>query len=255
MMTKPIGREKLKSIQLIGTRNKSDFVMYLAHVFTNLEKRVLIVDSTNNEWYRNGFTRLEKNQYLFDFQGIDILCGTKNWLDIEECLQRSGETTVGYDVILVDMDTTEALGQEWPIFTERFYVGDFDRAHQLLDAELIKTLFSTTKSNELKRITFESTYKVDSAYFENILEVDVKWLSMNYLFEPDEQAEGLRLYMQHDQAVPYKRLNKQYKQLLTEIVSALLEVHIQEVKNAVKTPFFKMQLKKSKEPMLDNMHA
>ncbi|WP_338657273.1 hypothetical protein V6B14_22255 (plasmid) [Sporosarcina psychrophila] len=240
-------KKKMMTVQFIGTRNKTDFVIYLAHVLSNLEKRVLIVDSTRNELYKNGFTRMSKGQFLYDFQGIDILCGTTNWLDIEECLLRSGESTVGYDVILVDMDTSETLEQEWPDFNERFYVGDFDRANQLRDAEMIRTLFSNTGNNELKRITFESTFKLDGSFFESMLDTEVQWRSMNYLFEPDDLAEGLRHQMQHDQTIPYKKLNKQYKELLSEIVSALYEMHVKDVSDAVKPSIFKIPFKRKKE--------
>lgn len=245
----------LKTIQFIGTRNKTDFVIYFAHILTNLDKRVLIVDSTRNEWYKHGFTRMVNDQYLFDFQGIDILSGTTNWLDIEECLLRSGETTVGYDVILVDMDTTESLEQEWPDFNERYYVGDFDRAHQLLDAELIRMLFSTTGKNELKRITFESTFKLDGSFFESLLDTKVQWRSMNYLFESDEHIEGLRLHMQHDQTIPYKQLDKQYKQLLAELVSELYGMHIQDVKDSVKSSFFKLPFRRGRLAVLEESNA
>lgn len=248
---------KLKLMQFIGTRNKTDFVIYLSHVLTQLDKRVLIVDNTRNEWYRNGYARETGEQRLFDFQGIDILYGTSNWLDIEAFLQQSGETSINYDVILMDMDTTEILEQEWPVFNERFYVGDFDRGHQLRDVELLRTLFRTSESNELKRITFESKYKMDAAYFESILKVEVAWRSMNYLFEPDDFSDDLRIHMQHEQDIPFRRLNKQYKELLSEIVSALYEVHIKDVTDAVKPSFFSFRSKpiQKKSPVLESSNA
>jgi len=250
-----VEQKKMKSIQFIGTRNKSDFVMYLAHVLKNLDKRVLVVDSTTNEWYRNGFARLNEGQFLFDFQGVDILTGTTNWLDVEECLLRAGETTIAYDVILIDIDSVEAVNQEWPTFTERFYVGDYDRAHQLLDTHMIKELIATTGNNELKRITFEASYQMDQTFFEELLESDVQWRSMNYIFQSDELIEGLHLLMQHEQVIPYKRLNKQYKELLSEIVSGLYEMHVKDISDAVKTPFFKLPFKRKHEIELEGSNA
>ena len=248
-------KQKMKLIQFVGARNKSDLVMYIAHVLTNLNKRVLVVDGTRNELYKNGFINTEKSQFLFDFQGIDILAGSNNWLDIEECLQRSGETTIAYDAILVDHDYVETFSQEWPTFTDRFYVGDFDRANQLLDSEMINTLIETTENNEFKRITFESNYKMDTSYFESFLAKNVKWRSINYLFQPDDLLEGLRMQMQHEQVIPYKRLSKQYKELVTEIVSALYEIHIKDITDAVKPSFFKLPFKRTKNVELESSNA
>lgn len=230
-------------MQFVGTRNKSDMLMYLAHVLTKINKRVLIIDSTQNQWYRNGYTRMSKGQHVYDFQGIDILSDVTNWLDIEESLKKTGETHVNYDVILVDIDSAEILEQEWPEFHERFYVGDFDRAHQLRDVNLIDTLIHTTLNTAIKRITLASKYKLNAEYFDTILSArlgkDIQWRSMNYIFEPDEIGEELRNYMQHEQDIPYKRLNKQYKDLLCEMISALYGLHINDVKDAMKPNFFR----------------
>lgn len=246
---------KMKSIQLVGSRDKSDFVLFLGHVLTNLDKRVLIVDGTQQSLYKHSYTRLIQDQTLFDFQGVDILCGASNWTNIEEHLVKAGETALTYDVILIDMDTKEVIEQDWPEFTERFYIGDFDRAHQLLDVELLNRLFSITGSTELIRITFESNYRIDESYFEALLNQEVKWLSMNYIFEPDEMSESLRLRMQHDQIIPYKNLNKQYKELLNEIVSSLYGIHVKDVADAVKPSLFKNAFKRSNKPILESSNA
>lgn len=248
---------KMKLMQFIGTRNKTDFVLYFSHVLTSLEKRVLVVDNTRNEWYRHGYARLKDDQRLFDFQGIDLLCGTTNWLEIEEALQQAGETTVSYDVIITDVDNTEILKQEWPEFDERFYIGDFDRAHQLRDVDLLKTLFNITDNMELKRITFESNYNLTDSYFESILKEDVQWRSMNYQFAYDDLGEKLRAYMQYEQDIPFKQLNKQYKELLSEIISGLLDLHIKDVTDAVKPTFFKFhkKVKKTSTKILEGANA
>lgn len=245
-------KDQVKLLQLVGSRNKSDLVMYIAHMLSNLEKRVLVVDVTQNRLYERGFTRLGKDQCLYDFQGIDILCGTTNWFDIEECLLRAGETTVAYDLVIVDMDTTEVIEQEWPEFHDRFYVGDFDRANQILDLQLLKHLFQHSGSNVMKRITFETRSNLDSAVFDNLLNEPVEWRSMNYLFEADEYMNDLRVRMQHDQEVPYRRLSKQHRELLTEIVSALFELHVKDIEDAVKSSFFRLPFKRTKSNELES---
>lgn len=248
-------KEQVKLLQFIGTRNKSDFVLYLAHMLTNLKKRVLVVDVTKNKLYQHGYTRLGKEQHLYDFQGIDILCGIENWFDIEECLLRQGETSIAYDLIIIDMDSVEIVEQAWPEFNERFYVGDFDRANQLNDVALVKSLVQSTEDNRLKRITFESKHNFEADFFDTLLDMDIEWRAMHYLFEPDEYIEELRIQMQHTHEIPYRQLSKQHKELLTEIVSMLFELHVDKVSEAVKAPFFRFPFKRTKPTELESSNV
>ncbi len=247
--------QNLKTIHFVGTRDKSDFVLYFAHVLDTMNKRVLIVDSTKNEWYRHSYTRYTDTQQVFDFQGIDILCGATNWLAVEKQLAAADETMTDYDVVLLDMDSKEMLEQDWPVFDERFYIGDFHRAHQSLDVELLHKLFEVTGTSELKRITFESNYRMNESYFETLLNQDVLWKSMNYLVEPDDMADVLRLRMQHDQIIPFKQLNRQYKELLSEIISDLYGVHTKDVSDAVRKSFFKSAFKRQRKHVVESSHV
>lgn len=238
-----------KLVQFIGTRNKTDFTFYFSHILTNLSKRVLIVDATSNEFYKNGYTHLDDGQSLYDFHNIDILCGAKSWTEVEKLLISENEKTTNYDVILVDIDSTELLTNEWPDFDERFYVGDDEKINQSLDVELLHFLFDETESTKMKRITFTSTYKLLDEYFDNLMNHRVTWRSINYMIEPDELELSLRIQMQHEQMIPFKKLNKQYKDILFEIVSEMYQLHIKEINEAVKPSFFNFG-RKQKEPVL-----
>ncbi|MEK3977443.1 hypothetical protein MKZ20_22070 [Psychrobacillus sp. FSL K6-2684] len=239
----------MKLIQLIGTRNKTDFTFYFSHVLTSLSKRVLVIDATSQEFYKNGYTHLEEGQSLYDFHNIDILCGAKNWMEVEELLRSENEKATNYDVILVDIDSTELLINEWPAFSERFYVGDDEKINQSRDVELLHFLFDETESTTMKRITFTSTYKLLDEYFDNLMNHRVTWRSINYLIEPDELEQSLRIQMQHEQMIPFKKLNKQYKDILFEIVSEIYQMHIKEINEAVKPSFFNFA-RKQKQPAL-----
>ena len=237
----------MKTILLIGSRNKADFVLYLSHVISNLDKKVLIVDSTYDQIYRHGYTHLSKEEHLFDFQDIDILCGAKNWLQVEESLRTNNETTTNYDVVLVDMDSVEAVTREWPTFDNRFYIGDEERLNQVRDVELLHRLFDETENREMTRVQFEGRYKLDNSYFDNLMNNRTKWVSLSYSIEQDDFEAALRTQMQHELAIPFKKLSKQYREVLTDLVSGLFEMHIHDIQNAVKPSFFRFSSKRKKE--------
>lgn len=234
----------MKTIQLVGSRNKSDFAIYLSHLLTKLEQRVLIVDTTEQGIYQHSFARLNEGQHLYDFQQIDILAGVKEWLDIEKLLRNEGESTTNYDTVIVDMDSTKIITSEWPVFDERYYIGDEERLNQMRDIDLLHLLFDETEDRNIKRVTFKSGYELNSDYFDNLLNHRASWRSMNYMVEPDEFMIPLRIQMEHDHIIPFNKVNKQYKDVLCEIISEIYEMHIKEVQGAVKPPIFKFGSKR-----------
>lgn len=236
----------MKTILLIGSRNKSDFTLYLSHILSSLEKRVLIVDTTEQGNYQHGYARLEEKSHLYDFQSIDILTGATNWLDVERLLRKEGESTLSYDAVIVDMDSISVITNEWPEFEERYYIGDDDRINQLRDVNLLHRLFDETDDTVIKRVTFKSQYELTADYFDNLMNRRPKWRSMNHLIEPDEFMLALRIQMGHEQMIPFTKVNKQYKEVLIEIVSEIYQLHIKEVQDAVIPSFFRFGTKKTK---------
>lgn len=237
----------MKTIQFVGSRNKTDFTLYLSHLINKLNQRVLIVDTTEQNLYRHGYTRLDVGQSLYEFQQIDILVGAKEWLDVEKLLRIEGESTTSYDTIIIDMDSEEIISNEWPIFDERYYIGDEERYHQILDVDLLHRLFDETEEKDIKRVTFKSGYELSSDYFDNLLNHRANWRSMNQIIEPDEFMIPLRIQMGHEHIIPFNKVNKQYKDVLTEIVSEIYQLHIKEVQDAVKPPLFRFGTKRNKK--------
>lgn len=237
----------MKTIQLVGSRNKSDFTIYISHLLTKLGQRVLIVDTTEHGIYEHGFTRLNEGQHLYDFQQIDILAGANEWLDIEKLLRNEGESTTNYDTVIVDMDSAKIISHEWPVFEERYYIGDDDRLNQMRDIDLLHLLFDETEDKNIKRVTFKSGYELNTDYFDNLMNHRASWRSMNFMVEPDEFMQPLRIQMGHDHIIPFNKVNKQYKDVLCEIISEIYEMHIKEVQEVVKPSLFRFGTKRVKK--------
>lgn len=234
----------MKLIQLIGTRNKTDFTLYLGHALNSLGHRILVIDSTQNQLYRHGYTNNSVTEHIFEFQNIDILYGVTNWVDVEEKLRSMNETSTNYDAIIMDVDHSPPLLEEWPTFHERFYIGDHEKLNQIRDKELLHILFDQTDNTEIRRLTFESHFRLDNGYFDHLMNNRPKWKSVHYHIEVDEVDTALRLQMQHEFNISFKRLSKQYKEVLQEVVSDIYEVHIKEVQDAIKPSLFRFGSKR-----------
>lgn len=214
----------MKLVQLVGTKNKADFAIYLAHTIANYEKRVLIVDATKDEIYRHGYTDLEEMEYLYNLQNVEILIGAKNWKEVTNLLEYEGEKTNNYDCIIVDMDSINALIDDWPLFEEAIYVSDNDRINIVRDIPLLHRWQDENENRQLRRIHFESSYKLPENLIQLLMNNRIEFSPFSESLEYDDLESYLRLMMQHDKIIPYKKLSRLYKSFLKELVMEWFEI-------------------------------
>lgn len=235
----------MKVLLHFGTRKKADYLLYLAHALKDLKKRVLVVDLTRNGLYRNGYIPLDSKEYLYDFQGIDIMADTGHWSDIPEILSKYNEDLENYDVVLLDVDHIDVLQHDWPVIDDFIYVGDFERDHITQDVEMIEHVLSLPNAPKIRRITFASKFKMNANFIEVLIDGEVKWNSIHMLFEYDELLELLRLTIQHQQEIPFSKLNRQHKELINGYISELYHLHLDEIRDSQKSGnLFKRVFKK-----------
>lgn len=223
-----------KNILCFGNRNKADYLLLFSHVISSLDKRVLIVDFTQNEVYRHGYTRLKENEFLFDYQGVDILTGASNIEEAVQILAKSSESLSQYDLIFYDVDNEAALQMEWPQLSEVVYMGDFDRINLIYDAKMIDAFVDKYPEEKLRRITFGTKYKINENTLETFLTNEVKWNSVHILFEADETIDEIKLEMQHQLTMPFKHINANHKEHIIGMVSEFYQLHVADIKVALK---------------------
>lgn len=221
----------MKQFLYFGSKNKSDTLLYLGAMLTNMGKKVLIVDMTEDEIYKYSFS-LDPEMNLLDFNNIDILLSIEDRSKIEKLLLSNGESIKNYDVVIYDVDSISTLRNNlWSEIDSQYYVGDFDLMHQKLDAAMLDYL-ATTYSPRFHRLTFETRYQMDLDSIEAYVKSELQWISMNYLFESDESQEGNRVRMQHERIVHIKGLSRNHKNMLTEIISHMFELPNSDIETA-----------------------
>lgn len=226
------------NILLMGTRDKTDFVLYLSHVLQDLSLKVLIIDGTERQLYKQGYTTLRADQHLYDFQGVDILTGVFSWPQAEFFLENESEDISSYDVVLVDVDTEERSLADWNGINLHMYVGDYERLHMYQDAAIIKSYYAKHGKCEFHRVMYYVKHKLADDYFDSLIDYRVKWISETKEIEFDEVDLELRLLMQHTLQIPYKKLSKGYKDALASVVSGVFGYHRSEVFSVFKHSSF-----------------
>lgn len=245
----------MKTIHLLGSRSKSDFAIYLAHVIAKMGKRVLVVDSTKTNEYLYSYIRHEENEYLYDLQNIEILIGTNSWTTMVERLNAAGESVDNFDCLIVDSNDNSVTYNDWPQFHHTFYIGDNNRFTIMQDVDILNSYADYKGVNEIKRIHFESPFKVPEGYIDILLNNRISFIEVFEPMEYDDSVHKLRNYMQHESAIPYNRLNKQYKQLLKILVTEMFSIGNKDLEASLKNhPFanffgrFKSESKQQNEP-------
>ncbi|MEX3624886.1 hypothetical protein [Viridibacillus arvi] len=236
----------MKVLQFIGTKDKADFSLYFANVLSLLGKRVLIVDATTNQIYRNGYALLSENETIGDIQNVEILTRAKDWSEVEYELNKVGLKPENFDCIIIDLDSIQAVTASWPIVHDHYYLSDADRVHITMDIHLLNRLFDEYETTTIKRIHFESAFTLSEDYLDLLMNGRPQWHGFSQSVEYDDFEERLRLQMQHEQIIPLKQLSKSMRTTIESIVSEEFEIALSEIYKVTNKSFFGQFIKPKK---------
>ena len=95
----------MMKVAFIGSYYKSDKIIFIAKIITNMQKKVLVVDSTVTQKTRYIVPTMKaQKQYITTFENVDIAIGFENINQIKEYLKLSGGS-FEYDYVLIDIDS------------------------------------------------------------------------------------------------------------------------------------------------------
>lgn len=253
----------MKIVTLIGTKDKTDFAFYLAHTMMTMNKNVLIVDATTVGNFLNGYFKPDDSdqpahdEVFHTLKNIDVLCGAKDWVDVESKLRKNNTTTTNYDCILIDIDSISSLLEEWPESNLTLYISDNDRFNLAGDVPLLHRYFDEYETNTIRRVHFESVYKIPLDYIETLMKNRPDFDGNSVSFDYDDAELQLRMMMQHEHVIPYNKLNKAYKRVLNELSCELFEeLTIRDVESKTKKPsIFSFRRKSTEDKEVSQQHT
>jgi hypothetical protein len=223
----------LKKILFLGTKDKSDLVMYIALLQSQLGVKTLIVDGTNNHKYLHAYTRFSDKSLIYDFFNIDI-AAAGSWNELEEVAKKSKESLSDYECILIDLDHVKQKST-WPDCDDYYYVFSHEKLTLIEDASLLNNYSATNNiSIELKKFTYLIDCDVDEEYLDQLIDNKFKWSSSHHLVPFDEFDISNKVNMQYNMKPTFKRLSKAYKKALAEMVTNIIGNHEKETKSAMK---------------------
>ena len=118
----------MRTIGFIGAYDKTNLIIYIAKLLTQMNKKVMIIDSTTLQKSKYIVPAISPSKiYITEFEGIDIAVGFHNYEYIKEYIGMPQHAVFDYDYIFVDVDTQEALIDfDIKSATKNYFVTGFD---------------------------------------------------------------------------------------------------------------------------------
>lgn len=223
----------MRKIGFIGAFEKTDLIVYIARILTEVGKRVLVIDTTILQKARYIIPCIAPvKSYVTEYEGIDVAVGFE---ELELLKQYMGDIENDYDIVLVDVDTYEKFDTFEIADSERLYfVTAFDSFSLKKGIEVIGTMRQKVK---MKKILFSREYMEQDDEYLNLL-------SMTYPIEWEEE----KIYFPYDQGdltaiIENQRVTKIKLRNLSEEYRASLFMLTQEIVPEIKTGEIKKAFK------------
>lgn len=223
-------------IGFIGAYDKTDFMLYVARILTEIGKKVILVDGTITQKAKYIVPVIKPSKsYVTEFEGIDIAVGFENFDSIKEYLAMPKLVDFSYDIALIDVDTPEGVNNfGLETFEQVYFVTSFDLYSIKKGIESISGLQTTI--NATKVLFAKEMLKEEDDYL-NFLTTGSKivW-NEEIIYLPFEVGDQTVIYNNQRVAkIKFKKLSNQYKEGLMYITLKIAnDVDEKIIRNAFK---------------------
>lgn len=207
----------MEKINFIGAYDKTDSIMYIAKILTEMKKKVIIVDATITQKSKYVIPTVEnKNEYITNYSNIDFAIGFTNYNDIKTYLGMPQSAAFTYDYMLIDIDNSDLLNN-FDVYSSKktYFVTSFDLYALKKGVEVLKRLSLPV---EITKVYFSNLMsQTEDDYFNYIATVcRVKWNQDKIYFPLLNEDLDVIKENQRLSKIRFKGLSNEYKTSLME---------------------------------------
>ena len=204
-------------INFIGEYDKTDYIMYIAKILTEMKKKVIIVDATITQKSKYVIPTVEnKNEYITNYSNIDFAIGFTNYNDIKPYLGMPQSAAFTYDYMLIDIDNSDLLNN-FDVYSSKktYFVTSFDLYALKKGVEVLKRLSLPV---EITKVYFSNLMsQTEDDYFNYIATgCRVKWNQDKIYFPLLNEDLDVIKENQRLSKIRFKGLSNEYKTSLME---------------------------------------
>lgn len=207
----------MEKINFIGAYDKTDSIMYIAKILTEMKKKVIIVDATITQKSKYVIPTVEnKNEYITNYSNIDFAIGFTNYNDIKTYLGMPQSVAFTYDYMLIDIDNSDLLNN-FDVYSSKktYFVTSFDLYALKKGVEVLKRLSLPV---EITKVYFSNLMsQTEDDYFNYIATgCRVKWNQDKIYFPLLNEDLDVIKENQRLSKIRFKGLSNEYKTSLME---------------------------------------
>lgn len=223
----------MKKIGFIGAFEKTDLMVYVARILVELQKKVLIVDSTILGKARYTVPSISPSKYyITEFEGIDVAIGFNNMESIADYL---GVSDLQYDFALIDIDSHENLERfNMELADKNYFVTGFDNYSLKKGLEIIGKMPDKIL---MTKVLFSRDMQKEEEDYLNFLSLyySIQWEEEKIYFPYDNGDSTVIIENQRAGRISFKNLSIEYKKGLLELIQQIIpEIRNGEIKRIIK---------------------
>lgn len=224
----------MEKVGFIGGYDKTDLIIYIGKILTQLGNKVLILDTTQKQKTRYVVPAINPTMsYITEFQNMDVAIGFDSFESVQEYLG-IGHEELKYDYALIDIDSATAVSKTGLTITDRTcFVTAFDLYSLKKGVEILADLKNPLK---LTKVYYSRTfYNEDDEYLEFLaLGKKVVW-DENIIYFPLENGDETAIAEnQRLGKIKFKNLSADYREGITSLATYIAREKAREIKNIIK---------------------
>lgn len=212
----------MRKIGFIGAYDKTDLMLYVAKIIVEMNKKVLVIDTTLMQKARYIVPCIAPSKYyITEYEKIDVAVGFNNLDDIKEYL---GVEELDYDFIFVDVDDNICFKDfEMANATKNYFVTGFDSYSLKKGLEAIGQ--NSADKVLMKKVLFSQTMLEEEDDYLNFLSFyySVKWEEGKIYFPYEIGDNSAIIENQRVARIRFKNLSDAYKEGLYIMATDIMQ--------------------------------
>lgn len=207
----------MEKINFIGAYDKTDSIMYIAKILTEMKKKVIIVDATITQKTKYVIPTIDnRSEYIANYANIDFAIGFTNYNDIKTYLGMPQSAAFTYDYMLIDSDNSDLLNN-FDVYSSKknYFVTSFDLYALKKGVEVLKRLSLPV---EIMKVYFSNLMSQSEDDYFNYIATGcrVKWNQDKIYFPLLNEDLDVIKENQRLSKIRFKGLSNEYKTSLME---------------------------------------
>ena len=207
----------MEKINFIGAYDKTDSIMYIAKILTEMKKKVIIVDATITQKTKYVIPTIDnRSEYIANYANIDFAIGFTNYNDIKTYLGMPQSAAFTYDYMLIDIDNSDLLNN-FDVYSSKknYFVTSFDLYALKKGVEVLKRLSLPV---EIMKVYFSNLMSQSEDDYFNYIATGcrVKWNQDKIYFPLLNEDLDVIKKKQRLSKIRFKGLSNEYKTSLME---------------------------------------